>query len=323
MALSSLPTQTRKTGLRILTFLLAISLAMTAVLADVNVAKADTPAYSIGHVYLNLSVPNATAQSQYAGFIASLRAAAGHVYRQGVYTTQDATNALIRVDVTAPSGQVLWLWVTPGNLYVRGFTSQADGYTYYFPDPDSNGTYTWNMRAVFDSLAGNSLLPANGAPTVPLSFNSNYNSLVAAAGRGRESMPISFNDLVGSVVNLATTNHLNGPQNLYVARSLMFMIQYTSEAARFWDTYGVMAAIMNSSDARYNGLPLYQQYIENEWSAISRWGQNITQNPYIGPLYVNGVGTFYSWGDVVAKLAILLAYYVAYDPNGDWNKTEL
>ncbi|MBS2535733.1 hypothetical protein KGQ20_23510 [Catenulispora sp. NF23] len=308
--------------MRIAAFLVTVSLAMMAVVTSTGVAKADTPANGVGHVYLNLSSPSPTAQSDYGSFISSLRAAAGHPYRQGVYVTQPSSNALIRVDVTAPGGEVLWLWLTPGDLYVRGFTSQTDNITYYFADY-VNGTPTFNMQTVFQSIGNNSLLPASRATSI-LDFGSNYNSMVQAAGRGRESMPISFNDLVGSVVNLANTGYPYGSNQQAIARSLMYMIQYTSESARFWDVYGVMAATMVSWSGFYNGLPILQQYLENSWDQISQYGFGVSQNPGTGPVNVNGVGTFSSWNDVAARMAILLAAaYVGYDPNGNWAKTEL
>jgi hypothetical protein len=324
MHLASLPAQGRKTRLRLLILLATISLAMTtAVFANTSVANADTPGNGVGHVYLNLNVPGFTAQSQYSSFITSLRNAAGHSFRDGVLVTQGSSNAIIRVDVTAPGGQVLWLWVTPDNLYVRGFTSAANDFTYYFNDG-------YNLQQEFNALGGNEanpLLPPAYYDTFALNFGGNYNSLTQAAGRGRESMPISFNDLVGSVTNLATTTSPYGGNQQAIARSLMFMIQFTSEAARFWDVYGLMAAIMNSYGSSYSGLPILQQYLENSWDPISTFGANITANPNTNPVTVR-VGTdqwqtFYSWGDVKGRMAIMLSTNVQYDYNGDWNSTEL
>jgi hypothetical protein len=323
MIWSFLPAYGRKTRLRFLTVLAVLSLAVMTIVTGTGAAKATVPNNGVGHVWLNLSSPSWTAQSSYSSFITSLRQAAGQVYRNGVYQTQAPTNALIRVDVTTPDGKTVWLWITPDNLYVRGFTSQTNGTTYYFADYE-NGVPTFNMQTVFDNIGNNDLLPASRRTSI-LDFGSNYNSMSQAAGRGRESMQISFNDLTGSAENLATTGYPYGQNQEAVARSMMFMIQYTSEAARFSDVYGVMSAIMLSWSGYYNGLPILQQYLENAWYAISQFGYGVSQNPNgTPPLNVQGVGTFYSFNDVMARLGIMLATAsVAYSPSGDWWHTEL
>jgi hypothetical protein len=323
MLWSFLPAYGRKTLLRFLTVLTVLSLTVMIIVTGTGAAKAAVPNNGVGHVWLNLSSPGWTAQSSYSSFITSLRQAAGDEYRNGVYETEESTNALIRVDVTTPDGNTVWLWLTPDNLYVRGFTSQANGITYYFADYE-NGNPTFDMQTVFDNIGNNGLLPASRQTSV-LDFASNYNSMSQAAARGRESMPISFNDLTGSANNLATIGYPYGANQQAVARSLMFMIQYTSEAARFTDVYGVMSDIMLSWSGYYNGLPILQQYLENAWYAISQFGYGVTQNPNnTPPLNVQGVGTFYSFNDVMARLGIMLATaYVAYSPSGDWWHTEL
>jgi hypothetical protein len=269
-----------------------------AIVASAGAAKADVPNNGVGHVWLNLNNPGQGAQSQFSAFITSLRQAAGHDFRGGVYQTQTETsNRLIRADITDPAGNQVWLWITPSDLYVRGFTSQTNGTTYYFGDDG------FNLQM--------------------LDFGSNYNSMSQAAGRGRDTMLISFNDLVGSVRNLATVGYPYGGNQQDVARSMMFMIQYTSEAARFWDVYGVMSDIMNSWTARYDGLPLLQQNLENSWDAISQYGYRVTNDPYTPPTNITGVGTFWNWGDVQARLGTMTPRWNGLSPSGDWWHTEL
>ena len=94
------------------------------------------PRNQIGHVWLNFgAVASQTQKSQYIAFIASLRRAVGYEFRNGVFATQNAGNELVRVDLTSPDGQTIWLWITPNNLYVRGVTA-ANGVTYTFNDGD-------------------------------------------------------------------------------------------------------------------------------------------------------------------------------------------
>jgi hypothetical protein len=107
-------------------------------------------------------------------------------------------------------------------------------------------------------------------PLLPLSFGGNYNSLTQAAGRGRETMPISYFDVWNAIFNLAYEDTHNNQQG--IARSLMLMIQFTSESARFNDVCGVMSDVMHSSGSSYPGLPMLQQQLENNWASISQFG---------------------------------------------------
>ncbi|MFD8750104.1 ribosome-inactivating family protein [Kitasatospora sp. NPDC059577] len=149
------------------------------------------------------------------------------------------------------------------------------------------------------------------------------NAMRQAAGRGRESMPIGWYDLMGSIDNLATTGYPYGANQQNVARSLMFMIQFTSEAARFWDVYGVTRDIQGGNTPFYNGLPLTQQYLENSWDQISQYAYDVTNNPSTPPVNVTGVGTFYSYGDVQRWMAMLIGTTSQVSSTGDWNHSEL
>ena len=123
------------------------------------------------------------------------------------------------------------LWLTPNNLYVVGFQNQ-NGRSW---DLSGNAPRLVRTMESIQLVAGTG--PGNGSNLASrqqyqgqLPFGGNYISLSHAAQRGRDAMPFSFQQLIDSVNNLATTP--NAPaDSLNVARSLMFMIQFTSEAA--------------------------------------------------------------------------------------------
>ena len=220
------------------------------------------PRNQIGHVWLNFgAVASQTQQSQYIAFIGSIRRAVGYEFRNGVFATQNAGNELVRVDLTSPDDQTIWLWITPNNLYVRGVTA-ANGKTYTFNDGDYFLSYAMTR------LGNNGLLPAGPLRSFgTLQFGSNYDSLGQAADRGRESMPISIDDLIGSVNQLAALTGVVNQQA--TARSLMFLIQFTSEAARFTDVAGVFEDVMGNPGQSYHGLPAQGSVPVLQWTVSS------------------------------------------------------
>jgi hypothetical protein len=185
---------------------------------------------------------------------------------------------------------------------------------------------TWLRTTVPWFLATNSnLLPAaaTGGAYYTLPFSSNYDNLIQVAGRDRSSMPISWNDFWNSFYNLAYADQ-TAASNQAIARDLLFMIQYTSEAARFNDTYGVMSAIMLSAAAFCNGLPALQQEVENSWSQICQYAINQSNGTNPAPLYVGpNAGTLYSFSDVQRYLALGIGTSGDVSPAGDWNHSEL
>ncbi|MET7648030.1 ribosome-inactivating family protein [Streptomyces sp. NPDC005426] len=305
---------TRKPLPRLAALMVSLLLALAWMLGGTSAvpAHADTPYGQISHVYMNFG-PSAGAsqQSQYTGLINSLRQAAGHTYRNGVYETQSTGYSLIRLTLT-DSHMTLTLWLTPGDLYLRGYTT-ASGQTFQFNDHDFS---------LINLLSGIGDLPYGTGHT--LSFGSNYNSMVQAANRGREDMPISYTDFFNSVYNLAYADSPYGGNQQDVARSLMLMVQLTSEAARFNDVFGVGSDIMGSW-RNYTGLPLRQQYLENSWQRISSFGHSVSQDPSTAPVNITGVGTLQSWNDVLRYMATLLGNLnlPQEGPTGDWQKTEL
>ncbi len=237
---------------KVLSAIVALFMALAALVAGVSSASADTPAWTVSHVYMNIGdTASQTQQSQYSQLISSLRAATGHAWRNGVMLTQLPLNhSLIRMDLARGDARVV-LWFEPDNLYLRGFTT-ADGATFSFNDLDLRGY----MASPSSWGSTSNLLPpaASGGTYYTLPFSSNYNNLVQVAGRSRDNMPITWNDFWNSFYNLAYADQGTPASNQAIARDLLFMIQYTSEAARFNDTFGVMSAIMGSTSANYTGL---------------------------------------------------------------------
>ncbi|MEZ0090823.1 ribosome-inactivating family protein [Streptacidiphilus sp. EB129] len=300
---------------------LIISLATCILGTGAGTASADTGPYWISHIYMNIGdTGNQSQQSQYASLITSLRYAAGHDWRNGVMMTQTPqTHALIRLDLSRPDGSTIWLWFTPDNLYLRGVTTTS-GATFSFNDFDLRGA----MQPA-TAFADSGLLPPaawNQGAYYQLPFGSSYNSLAQAAGRGRDSMPLSWNDMWNSFYDLAYADQTLS-NNQSIARDLMFFIQYTSEAARFYDVYGVMSAIMVDPTNNYGNLPPLQQELENSWSQLSQFAIGTSNGTNPPPLYVGpDVPTFNSFGDVQSRLAIGIGPNDV-DPNGDWNHSEL
>jgi hypothetical protein len=286
----------------------ALAIALTTLISGIGTAKADTPNWTVSHVYMNLGQPGQSAQSQYYGLIQSLRNAAGHPWRNNVEQTQTSdTHSLIRLDLTAPlaNGPVtVQLWLTANNLYLRGFTDAA-GITYSFNDYDLRGA----MQPATSFTSGGDLLPAaaTGGPYVTLPYGSDYNSMVQAAGRGRGDMPISYVALYNAWTGLANAG-ITGQQS--VARAVMFMIQYTSESARFYDVWRVMNNIMGNTPINgvyppaYNGVPTAAQEFENSWGQISQYAINLANGSNPAPLNVGpNAGTLTSFNDVQFHLA--------------------
>jgi hypothetical protein len=312
--------KTRAVSMALLAFVIAIT--GTSFIGG-GTARADVYPGQITHIYMNLdNNPSRDLQSQYYGLIRSLRETAGHWYRDGVLETElnnayNRANGLIELTLSY-NGTTLTIWISPGDLYVRGFTNQHD-HTFQFNDSD------YSLYNNLNVLPGH---PTGGYTTLP--FGSNYNSMSGrnGANRGRDHMPISFNDMFNSVYHLAYTTDPFGSNTQAVARSVMMMVQFTSEAARFNRVFDIMSRIMLTRSITYLGLPSLEFSLENKWNAISTFGFNITQNPSTPPRYISPqVGTIYTWSDVARFLAVLLnngnLNLPQEGPSGNWDHTEL
>jgi hypothetical protein len=300
----------------------ALAIALTFI-SGIGTAKADTPSWTVSHVYMNLGPPGQSAQSQYYGLIQSLRNAAGHTWRNGVEQTQTTdTHSLIRLDLTAPTANgpaTVQLWFTANNLYLRGFVDSR-GTLYSFNDYDLRAA----MMPASSFTSGGNLLPSAATsnppgPSVILPFGSDYSSMTQAAQRNRGDMPVSYEALANAFLTLA-----DGSRSGYlpIARAVMFMIQYTSESARFYDVWQVMNNIMGNTPINgvyppaYNGVPAAAQEFENSWSGISQYAISLSNgsNPadyYVGP----NAGTLTNFNDVQFHLAEGLGIPSQVSPN--------
>ena len=173
-------------------------------------AAADVSNNSIGHVFLDIrNVSGDTLRSQYLTFLQSLRAAAGHEFRDGVQQTQtDTTNRLIRVETNdlrgsdPPRQRRMSLWLTPNNPYVVSFQNQ-NALSW---DLNDNAPRLDRTMESIQLVAGTG--PENGSNLANrqqyqgrLPFWGNYISLSHAAQRGRDAVPSSFQQLINSVNN--------------------------------------------------------------------------------------------------------------------------
>jgi hypothetical protein len=302
------PAPRRKRAL--LGLIAALAIVLTTFISGIGTAKADTPSWTVSHVYMNIGRPGQNAQNAYYGLIQSLRDAAGHPWVNRIEATQSGdTHSLIRLDLTAPTANgpvTVQLWFTANNLYLRGFTD-GTGSLYYFNDYDLRAAMQPASNFPATSRA---LLPAaatSNGPSVILPYGSDYTSMVQAAQRNRSDIPISYEALGNASLTLAAGAR-SGYQNL--ARALMFMIQYTSESARFYDVWRVMNNIMGTTPIgnvyppAYNGVPAAAQEYENNWSQISQYALDQSNGTNPAPLYVGpNAGTLNTLYDAQQHLA--------------------
>lgn len=299
----------RSTSLRVLvvTATLAVLFAFAGTfVTHIGTAYADTPGFGPDISYIQLSLSGSagpTQQSNYTGMINTLRNAAGHSYRNNVDQTQSNTYGLVSLDLVLPSNTNVTLWFTASNMYLVGFTNTY-GTTYQFNDYDLMGT----LNTRYDT----------NNPSNTLGFSSNYISLSGAAGQDRGGMQISYNAVWNAAYNLAYYTPSQG--YMQVARSLLMMIQMTSESARFYDVYGMFSNIMLNPGSNYDGVPALQQNLENSWDPISTWATSISNDSTTPPLTVNGVGTLYSFSDAARYCALI---NTPNSNNDGWGHTEL
>jgi hypothetical protein len=196
------------------------------------------------------------------------------------------------------------LWLTPNNLYVVGFQNQ-NGLSW---DPT---TMLLDLTDYGEHPARRGTGPGNGSYLArrqqyqgQLPFGGNYISLSHAAQRGRDAMPSSFQQLINSVNNLATTP--NAPaDSLNVARPLTFRIQFTSEAARFVPLQNfVRDNVLRDLSVT---APAAQALLRSRsWKLVDRisdFAYRVTQNPRTAALVIPSVGFLRSFRDVQLLMA--------------------
>jgi hypothetical protein len=296
---------------------------------------------------MNFTVdPSDSQLEQYQGLIRSLRNAVSTPYRQGVNLTQATANEqdanLIgmtltdtgRTDPTIGGNPSLTLWFTADNLYLRGWTN-VQGRTYYFTEPNNpvTGTPGYNLLNAFQTTVQGATFPQQYS-TAPVRYSGGYNSLASTSGQTRNTISLGWGNFYNSFYSLAYAG-VNGFSNAGTAASVLVMIQYFSEAARFNDVYGHISSQVQQFQS-VQILPVWMQYMENRWGAMSNYGVNITNGNNAQPLNVpgmdpNGSGgsqTFTSFADLVRFLAVMLNPGEFNDPSmggpsGNWNYDEL
>jgi hypothetical protein len=124
--------------------------------------------------------------------------------------------------------------------------------------------------------------------------------------------------------------------NQSIAKAQLIMMQYFLEAPRFNDVYGYLGqTLADGPDAPRVGLPVWQQYLENRWAAMSDYMDRVSKGP-TAPLVVPGIGrspdekdvTITSFGQAAAYIATMLFPARVNDTQmggieGDWNHAQL
>ena len=117
-------------------------------------------------------------------------------------------------------------------------------------------------------------------------------------------MTIGWNDLNGSINQLAT---YNGGNTQATARSLMMMVQFTSEATRLNQVRGdILATTLSTVNPPSLFLPTRDLSLENNWGALSQYAVDVTNNSTIPPRTIGAAGTLSNFGEVATFLSTML-----------------
>ncbi|MFJ9605704.1 ribosome-inactivating family protein [Kitasatospora sp. NPDC101176] len=289
------PASGRNLRTRITALLVAFVAGVVTLVSGAGAAHANTGDYRVAHCWVTMTGEwqNPGQMSKDWGtFLQSLRQASGSRWNGETYITQGSNSvSLIRADLNAVNGggrqMTLRLWFTPDNLYLRGFTTTpvdarpGDGdITYAFNDEGFNLGRT--MDALRNGPDGGLIPPATYRS---LSYDGSYPQMERPQRQGgpgvsRDDTGMSYSSLMNSVFQLAYlargTEQNGGNQFQATARSLLRMIQVTSEAARLRDVQGIVIQMMANHGMAYT-MPARQQELENGWSRLSRYaaaGQN-------------------------------------------------
>jgi len=274
--------------------ILGVVLAVAALLGGyvtVGTANAQTGAGRETFVYFDLHRDGASENNQfrYSSFVASLREAVSvPVQNQnselnGAQETQPGNPmGLVRARLSTLSDGRYFsvdLYIRPNDMYVIGYHV-----------PGSNVRWLFNDEQWVHPLPPETQQQAPTSYTLP--FGANYNALTQAAGRGREDMPISFAQVQNAIVTLAQTVENNGNMPAMfrqgAARSLMLLIQMTSEAARFNDIEGPFRSAMGTWNTNY--LHQGQLNLETNWGTLSEYFHRIARGEWPAAIFIAGIG---------------------------------
>jgi hypothetical protein len=116
--------------------------------------------------------------------------------------------------------------------------------------------------------------PSNGASHGEwrCPFGENYGEIEGHAGQGRSGMPIDRDTVNGAVWNLWNANN-----DRDMARGVLMMTQFISEAARFRPIRDEIALTMNGNSTLH--LPAEYADQENNWSHLSAAFNGLLRQP--------------------------------------------
>ncbi|MBW6532783.1 hypothetical protein KZ820_18725 [Sphingomonas sp. RRHST34] len=279
-----------------------VAVASCFLLAATPPAFADTPRGTAAYTYMNFNDnstgPSASQRSQYVALLNSIRRAAAHSFRGTSLISQSGVPGLIRIVLHRNgTNQSVSFWMRPTNLYVEGFTTTLGGgstpVTWYFPGSN-----------LIEQLNEDGQHWATSGVTLHLPFSVTYSDIERFGNISRANQTLSYSEFNRHFTTLYNASS-NG-SGYTTAAPMLFFIQYLAEGARFWDVQGVFSDVMAGSTRT---MPIIQRELENDWSGISQYGRAITNNSGTSPHYTGPhVGTFYSWGQVAARLAVVQGY---------------
>ncbi|MFI9202793.1 ribosome-inactivating family protein [Streptomyces sp. NPDC053048] len=230
------------------------------------------------------------AERSYWDLIARLHDLSGHRI-PGQDRLAETTNQPARlIEIRLQAGEQYWgsLYFWADNLYLAGFyqpsVDGSDDHHYAFPD-------TWPDE--FSRVLG-------GVPVDRLPFGGNYNALPGGSTSARQQQVInafSFYSALGTLRDAPRYLH-TGPGRETIGRSLVTIIQATSEAARFARIFDNIRGNMLHYTA--NPIGADNVVLEQNWDHISNWVYRALRPGDHGVLGL-GSRTF-------STLAALLAY---------------
>jgi hypothetical protein len=299
-------TETRKPS-KLRRNILATAVAATVAIAGylaVGQAEAQIGNNELAHIEMKVdSEPSSALTITYSTFLAQLRSAVSVTSSDGGQETQTDGSGVVAVRLTTANdaGQdvSIELYIAPQNLYVLGYGIVGT----------TNSTWRLSDAEIPSGVS----LPATPSS---LPFGGNYNALVQAAGRGRESMSISFNDIRSAILALGNA----GQQSDSTAKALMLMIQMTSEAARFADVetnfrqaFGDFTSSSTLSEGQMN--------LENNWGSLSQYWDDLgAGSGSVTVPNISGVGTIENRDAVRRYIRVLLGSATgknSFDPGRD------
>lgn len=236
---------------------------------------------------------------RYNSMLHQLREAAGDQFGTNRYSysliTQSNEHGLVFLDITLPTNHTVRLIFTASDMYLRGFRN-SQGEVFQFNER-FNGNQTLANRL--------GLEPANPHYQYPhtLSFNGTYPRLQTAANIDRRHVSISYNSIINALETLANYRGPNSTNSVTIARSLLLIIQWTSEAARFRPIQNVMLRALGDSTHSIT-LNDHQVELENNWDFLSGAAQDFTRHPEARPS-VRAGRTFRTLTDVLNVVFLL------------------